>query len=125
MFEESKVQKAKKRRKFDQIIKKKKKIQANHQQKDYQQPNQHYQQMNPKTDCKSYPKTEMTISMEERIFFLNFVDLRYQRKQKNIQANHQQKDYQQPNQHYQQTNPKTNCKSYRLRSYRYVAAKKT
>ena len=42
---------------------------------------------------------------------------------KKIQANHQQKDYQQLNQHYQQANPKTNCKSYRLRSYRYVAAK--
>ena len=55
MFEESKVQKDKKRRKFDQIIKKKvKKIQAKHQQKDYQQPNQHYRQMNPKTNCKSY-----------------------------------------------------------------------
>ena len=49
MFEESKVQKEKKRRKFDQIIKKKlKKIQANPQQKDYQQPNQHYQQTNRK-----------------------------------------------------------------------------
>ena len=35
----------------------------------------------------------------------------YQKKKK-IQANHQQKDYQQPNQHYQQMNPKTDCKSY-------------